>query len=143
MLTSTICLILVFVTSSTLQQVQKTKSFIFWLATVGFRTWVILLTQLTQTCLPAKQKHVQWERYKLHYQNNNIRHFSLQKTKLQTLAFRAGKKYGERRILSILGRQLAKGRLRSHKREIQQCNGDLWQRAKQPQDHSSQCTKIY
>ena len=95
--TSTICLILLFVTSSTLRQVQKTKSSysveytVALLATVGFRTWVILPTQLTQICLPAKQKHVQWERYQCTictFRSTIYGTFLFKKhTKLQTLAF--------------------------------------------------------
>ena len=140
--TSTICLILLFVTSCTLRQVQKTKSSysveytVALLATVGFRTWVILPTQLTQTCLPAKQKHVQWERYQgtiCTFRSTIYGTFLYKKRKIADASFRTGKQNGELRTLSTLRRQLAKGRLRSNKR-VQQCNGDLRQRAKQPQD---------
>ena len=73
--------------------------------------------------------------YNLHYQINNVRHFSLQKCNIADASFSSWKKWwGEQRTLSTLGRQLVKGRLCSNKRQIQQCNGDLWQRAKQLQD---------
>jgi hypothetical protein len=100
---STICLILLFVTSSTLRQVQKTKSSysvgytVALLATVGFRTWVILPTQLTQTCLPAKQKHVQWERYQgtiCTFRSTIYGTFLFKKHKIADASFRTGKKIG-------------------------------------------------
>jgi hypothetical protein len=98
---STICLILLFVTSSTLRQVQKTKSSysvgytVALLATVGFRTWVILPTQLTPTCLPAKQKHVQWERYQgtiCTFRSTIYGTFLFKKHKIADASFRTGKK---------------------------------------------------
>ena len=67
--TSTICLILLFVNplpSGKCRKLKVSYSVVYALAlfaTVGFLTWSILLTQFTQACLCAKQKHVQWERY--------------------------------------------------------------------------------
>ena len=76
LLTSTICLILVFVTSSTLQQVQKTKSFIFLfghrrLPDLDYPTHPIdpnLFARKAETCAVGKVSG-----YNLHYQINHIR----------------------------------------------------------------------
>ena len=64
------------------------------LATVGFRSWISLPTQLTQTCLPAKQKHVQWERYQgtiCTFRSTIYGTFLFKKYKIADASFRTGK----------------------------------------------------
>ena len=122
--TSTICLILLFVNplpSGKCRKLKVSYSVVYALAlfaTVGFLTWSILLTQFTQACLRAKQKHVQWERYqgtigtiRLSDQQCTALFFS-KNAKLQILRcqlFELEKIWwGERRILSTLGEAIGK-----------------------------------
>ena len=131
--TSAICLILLFVN-------PPSSGTLALFATVGFLTWSILLTQFTQTCLCAKQCSGKGIRVQFALSDQHCTYVILlfKNAILGNIAdasFSSWKKrWGEQRTLSTLGRQLVKGRLCSNKRQIQQCNGDLWQRAKQLQD---------